>query len=149
MSEVARVAHTLRVTTTSDPKLMAELAGVLASGPELRLAVLFGSAATGRSHAASDVDIGLIFAREESLARELDLQLALERVVGRSVDLVRLDEASTLVRWQVAVHGVPICAAPHEWSRFRARAASEYADFRPAFEAAAARFQRRLLEGRR
>ncbi len=126
---------------------MSQLSTVLAAGPELRLAVLFGSRATGRANPNSDVDVALLFAHEVTLSEELDLQIALERAVGTSVDLVRLDEASTLVRWQVAVSGVPIVARDHEWPRFRARAASEYADFRPAFEAAAERFRRRLLAG--
>jgi len=132
-----------------DPDLMRRLRTALAAGPELRLAVLFGSRASGAAHAGSDVDIALLFAGAVSLADELDLQVSLERAVAATVDIVRLDEAPTLVRWQVATHGVPIDAREHEWSRFRARAASEYADFRPAFEAAAARFQRRLLEGQR
>jgi predicted nucleotidyltransferase len=142
---------TRRVSTPDhepDPTVMSRLRTALAEGPELRLAVLFGSHATGRARADSDVDVALCFVRADvSLADELDLQLVLERAVGRTVDLVRLDEASTLVRWQIATCGVPIVAREHEWPRFQARAASEYADFRPAFEAAAERFRRRLAGG--
>ena len=82
--------------------------------------------------------------RDDLLAEDLELQVALERAANRDVDLVRLDEASTLVRWRIAESGRPIVALPHEWTRFQARAASEWADFRPAFEAGAERFRRRL-----
>jgi len=133
--------------TAPDPELVSAISAALATGPDLRLAVLFGSQATGDANAASDVDLAVVFAQAVTLASELDLQIALEDAVGRGVDLVRLDEASTLLRWQVACHGIPIVSAgEHEWPRFRARAASEYADFRPALEAAAERFRRRLLE---
>lgn len=129
--------------------LLDPLTAALRRGPAVRLAVLFGSAAVGNLRASSDLDVAVLFRDEVSLAEELDLQLALERATQRAVDLVRLDDAATLVRWQVALHGIPLIADPHEWSRFRARSASEYADFRPALEDAAARFRRRLVEGAR
>ena len=128
--------------------LLPVLRAILAEGPPLHLAVLFGSAARGRTHPGSDVDVAIWPQSPElPLGAELDLQVALERAVGRPVDLLRLDEASTMVCWEVAAHGVPIVAATAAaWPRFVARAASEWADFRPALEEAARRFQRRLAE---
>jgi predicted nucleotidyltransferase len=126
--------------------LIATIRRVLASGPPLRLAVLFGSVARGRSRPSSDLDLAIWPVDSAlSLAAELDLQSALETALARSVDLVRLDSASTLVRWEVARDGLAVHqAAPHEWPRFRARAASEYGDVRPALEEAARRYRLRL-----
>jgi predicted nucleotidyltransferase len=123
-----------------------DLMSALRAGPPLRLAIMFGSAARGAMHEASDVDIGIIPADPAlSLAAELDLQVSLERVCGRPVDLVRLDRAPTLVKWQVARDAkVLLEGAPFEASRFIASAASEYLDFEPTFTEAAERFRKRL-----
>ncbi|MBI5368158.1 MAG: nucleotidyltransferase domain-containing protein [Planctomycetes bacterium] len=121
----------------------------LATGGSVRLAMLFGSAATGTLRAGSDVDIGVLpLGADLTLRQELDLQVALSRACGREVDLVRLDRAPTLVRWEVARQGVLLWAStPHEAPRFVAEAASEYLDFAPAFERAAETFRRRLAAG--
>jgi hypothetical protein len=61
------------------------------------------------------------------------------------VDLVRLDRASMLLRWQIARDGIPLLAEPSwEWVRFRAAAASEHADIADALRRAARLFRRRL-----
>ena len=123
--------------------------GALRNGPPLRIAAVFGSAARGSSHAGSDVDLA-IWPRDEelSLEAELDLQVKLERAIGRQVDLVRLDRASTLVRWEVARQGALVLAEPPwEWTRFVARAASDYGDFQPALAEAVRRLHRRLTQG--
>ncbi len=128
---------------------MARLSATLRDGPPLRLAVLFGSAAAGKLRADSDVDIAILPAGADLLLREeLDLQVALARACEREGDLVRLDRASTLVRWEVARSGMPLwTSGPDEFSRFVAEAASEYLDFAPAYARAAEAFRRALAAG--
>jgi predicted nucleotidyltransferase len=127
------------------------LIAALQSGPALRLAMLFGSAAQGGLRAESDVDVAILPVDPAlSLADELDLQVSLTRVCGRDVDLVRLDRASTLVRWQIAQHGkLLLQSSSFEAARFVASAASEYLDFAPSFTRAAERFRLRLAAGRK
>lgn len=122
--------------------------GVLAAGPPLRLAILFGSCAQGLVHPDSDVDIGIIPRDPElPLAAELDLQARLEHACGRQVDLVRLDRASTLLRWEAGRHAVLLVAdPPHEFPRFVASAALEHADLMIVLGPAAERFRQRLLD---
>jgi hypothetical protein len=95
------------------------------------------------------VDVALIPENPAlSLHDELRLQSDLARACGRTVDLVRLDHAPTLVRWQVARHGVLLLASgPFEASRFIASAAADYIDFAPALEVAGERFRQRLAKG--
>jgi predicted nucleotidyltransferase len=97
-------------------------------------------------HDGSDVDIGIIPADPGlALAAELELQASLARACGREVDLVRLDRAPTLVKWEVARGGrVLLESGRFEAARFIAAAASEYLDYAPSFTLAAERFQRRL-----
>jgi predicted nucleotidyltransferase len=111
----------------------------------VRLAVVFGSVASGKVHAASDIDIALVPADPDwSLDAELGLQVELTRIAGRSVDLVRLDRSSTLVRWEALRGGLALFeAGPFELARARAAAASEYLE---ALQAAAAGFRRKIAE---
>jgi predicted nucleotidyltransferase len=126
---------------------------IVLQGPPLRLAILFGSAARGRLRPDSDLDLAILPRDDLTLADELELQRAVARACGREVDLVRLDQASTVLRWQIARHGEVVLADPPvERVRFFARAASDYADLRPALVAASRRLGKRLLaaeDGRR
>jgi predicted nucleotidyltransferase len=119
---------------------------VLEAGPPMRLCVLFGSAAKGAMRPDSDVDIGVIPVDPAiPLESELMLQSALERACNRKVDLVRLDRATALVRWEIARSGALVASsAPFEYPRFVARAALEHADLAPLLERTAERFRRRV-----
>lgn len=129
-------------------ELISALGAVLAAGPPLRLAVLFGSAVRRPLPAGSDVDVAILpLDGGLALAEEAALQAELERALRRPVDLVRLDRASTFLGWQIARTGLPLLTHdPVEWPRFVARSASAWCDFGPAMEDAARRFQRRLAE---
>jgi len=121
------------------------IATVLREHAGIGLAVLFGSFAAGRSRADSDIDVGIWPERELTDSQELRLQSALTLAAGREVDLVRLDRASTLLRWEVANKGRPLFEGNVQaFARFRALAAGEYLDFAPAFLAAGEVFRRRL-----
>lgn len=115
---------------------------VLRAGPRLRLAVLFGSVAQGRAHPASDVDVAIVPVDENlALDEELVLERRLAQATGRDIDLVRLDRASAVLRWQVARTGVLLLAdPPPEWTRFRVREASAHADIGDALERCTRRF---------
>ena len=126
------------------------IVAALCSGPPVRLAILFGSTARGTQRIDSDIDIGIVPEDPElSLNEELTLQTELSRVSGRQVDLVRLDRASTLLRWQVVRYGRALVeAVPFAAARFTADTVAEYLDFAPAFERAAENFRRGLTAGR-
>jgi predicted nucleotidyltransferase len=126
------------------------IVAALRGGPPVRLAILFGSTARGTQRIDSDIDIGIVPEDPElSLNEELTLQTELSRVSGRQVDLVRLDRASTLLRWQVVRYGRALVeAVPFAAARFTADTVAEYLDFAPAFERAAENFRRVLTAGR-
>jgi uncharacterized protein YutE (UPF0331/DUF86 family)/predicted nucleotidyltransferase len=136
--------------TSDRAELVDRVRRVLTTGPPLRLAVLFGSSARGVARADSDLDVGIVPRDPDlSLATELDLQAELERTCRRPVDLVRLDRASTLVRWQVARHAIPVLADPSfEFPAFVASAALEWADFAEVVTPVADRYRSRLIAAR-
>jgi len=72
--------------------LLAALRAALRTEQNVRFALLFGSAATGQDTPTSDVDI-LVALRDPSLERVVDLSTKLTAIVGRPVDILRLQEA--------------------------------------------------------
>ena len=111
---------------------IARLQRELAAAP-LALSALFGSSATNRMHADSDVDIGILPTDADwPLGDELALQGRLSAIVGRDVDLVRLDRADLLVGKQVAQKGKPLYeASAGAFARYAARAMLDYLDLEP------------------
>jgi predicted nucleotidyltransferase len=108
----------------------AGLVEALQSWPGVRLAVLFGSAARGDAAPGSDLDVGVLFdtGRENAAA----LEVALARVTRRRVDLVRLDVAPPLLRFEIARDGrLLLERTPHAWTDFRARAMTDWWDWAP------------------
>jgi len=106
------------------------LAEALQSRPGVRLAVLFGSAARGSTAPGSDLDVGVLIdpGREDTTA----LEVALARATGRRVDVVRLDAAPPLLRFEIARDGrVLLERKPYAWVDFRARAMTDWWDWAP------------------
>jgi uncharacterized protein len=133
---------------TLDAGTLSRLKAALRTGPPLRLAVLFGSAARGQLRPESDIDVAVLIG-EAGLdeAQELALGRALVLAAGTEVDLVRLEQASTLLKWQIATKGTPLYErSPGEFARFRARAASEYIELAPALAHHGEIFRQRLMQ---
>jgi len=136
--------------TPLDPALLERLRSPLRCGPPLRLAVLFGSHATGNARTGSDVDIGFVPVDPSvSLHDELALAEALSAAARAEVDLVRLDRDDPLLGRQVAQAGVCLFeAAPGVFSAYRATAMSRWIDFEETLAPHRANFLRRLARPR-
>lgn len=72
--------------------LLRMLRTTLRTEPNVRLAVLFGSAAAGGDREDSDLDV-LVILGDASIGRLADLAGRLSHRLGRDVQLVRLDDA--------------------------------------------------------
>jgi predicted nucleotidyltransferase len=127
------------------------LRAALAGGPPLRLAVLFGSRATGRARAGSDFDIGIVPVDPElSLNEELLLASTLSAAVSAEVDVVRLDDDGPLLGAEVVRAGICLFeATPGAFAAYRATAMSRWIDFEETIAPHRARFLQRLAGGRR
>jgi len=127
------------------------LRAALASGPPLRLAVLFGSRATGRARAGSDFDIGIAPVDPGlSLNEELLLASRLSAAVSAEVDVVRLDDEAPLLGAEVVRGGICLFeATPGTFAAYRATAMSRWIDFEETIAPHRATFLRRLAEGPR
>jgi uncharacterized protein len=116
----------------------------VADMPDVRLAVLFGSEATGAARAGSDLDVGLLLT--PGAERTPSIAVALERACGREVDVIWLDEAPPLLRFEIARDGIVLVErTPYLWAGFRAHAMIDWWDWQPTarmmHRVAAARLQ--------
>ncbi len=84
------------------------LTRVLEEMPAVRLAVLFGSAARHTDRPDSDIDLAVLV--EGDADSHSMLAVTLERAVGRPVDLVWLDSAPPLLRFEIARDGLVLVA---------------------------------------
>lgn len=104
---------------------------VLASFPAVRFATVFGSQARGRERAGSDIDIGLLLDPDTPELR-VKIEAELGRAAKREVDLVFLDSAPPLLRFEIARDGVLLVARDrNDWVDFRTRAMLDWWDWAP------------------
>jgi predicted nucleotidyltransferase len=123
---------------------VARVAQALEAWPDVRLAVLFGSTARGTAGRASDLDIGVSVTATADL---MALRVTLQRASGQEVDVIRLEEAPPLLRFQIARDGrVIVERVAHAWADFRARAMIDWWDWAPTLRAMHRTMAERLRE---
>ena len=126
------------------------IAGAL---PGIQLLVVFGSTARGRDRVGSDLDVGVILGAGPVALRRT-VEVALARAADRDVDVVDLDTASPLLRFEVARDGILIHEGrPHAWADFRARAMLDWWEWSPTVrmiqDAAIQRLRAQVVRGPR
>jgi predicted nucleotidyltransferase len=101
-------------------KLLRALRQAFRTEPNVELAILFGSTATGSDHVGSDVDV-LIAAVDPNVGRVADMADRVSRRVGRELQLVRLAdaEASPVLMDEILTHGRVLVDRRHRWSDLR------------------------------
>ncbi len=117
---------------TTVEEIAAIAAQALRPQPNVRFAILFGSAATRGPGQARDIDVAVSFSTSPSLMDRGVLAGLLEQVLKRDVDLVDLDSASTILEWQVLANGIPLVVNDSKaWRDFQVRVPIDYADLQP------------------
>ncbi|HYU33424.1 MAG TPA: nucleotidyltransferase domain-containing protein [Thermoanaerobaculia bacterium] len=114
--------------------------------PELKLAVLFGSMARGEARPRSDADLGVLL---DPYSPELRFRVEAElgRAAGCPVDVVLLDDAPPLLRFEIARDGVLLFEREDGlWTGFKAKAMVDWWDWAPTHRMIAAGVIRRLRE---
>lgn len=104
--------------------LLARLRAALRTEPNVRFALLFGSTARGEDSETSDLDL-LVDLRDFSLVRLVDLELKLEPLLGRNVDLLSLTEAESnpLLFAEALREGRVIVDREERWTELHSRTA--------------------------
>jgi len=128
--------HTLD-TNIIDEKLRE----VLTNFPQITLAIVFGSVASGQAHAQSDLDLAVIAAKPLQAAEKIQIIEALALATGRPIDLVDVHFAPQPLLGQVLKHGRRILGSDTAYAQLLYRHLIAQADFVP--------LQNRILAERR
>lgn len=104
-------------------RLLTDLRAALLAEPNVRFALLFGSAASGDDVPGSDVDL-LVSLRDPRLEALVDLADDVAARVGRPADVVRLEDAGRDPGFLTAAveHGIPLVDREERWPELQARA---------------------------
>jgi predicted nucleotidyltransferase len=79
--------------------------------PDIAAAYIFGSLARGRFRSSSDVDVAILYNstnssdKHDRFERRLDLEIALEELVHRPVQVIDLERAGLPLQYQVRKYG--------------------------------------------
>jgi uncharacterized protein len=137
---VKRKDGALRLMKTLSPEQINTLKEYFVQDDRVLMAFLFGSCAKGRAGLDSDADIAIYLKHQESDLPEKEVQRSsktaqdiwtnLERMIGREVDLVVLNDAAATVVVS-ALQGLPITIKDRDlYLDFLLRSTAEAADFR-------------------
>jgi predicted nucleotidyltransferase len=111
--------------------LLENLRQCASSIPEVRLAVLYGSTARGTATRRSDVDLGVSILPDTTAVRRR-VGAELERAAGRSVDVIFLEDAPPLLRFEISRDGVLLLQKEdHLWTDFKTKAMLDWWDWAP------------------
>lgn len=114
----------------------------------LEALLLFGSEARGEARADSDVDLAALFRSPPDVVALLEAGADVERLLGRSVDLVDLGAASPILAMQVLRDGHCVFGAgSRALAEFAAILSSRYADLKRARAEAEAALVDRMTRG--
>jgi predicted nucleotidyltransferase len=108
--------------------LRAAVTQIIAEVPDVDAVYVFGSVATGDDRPGSDVDLAFLAPRKLGAEARFRLQERIAAMLRRSVDLVDLRAASTVMAIEVLRHGEVVHDAhPTVRAVFEATTLSEYA----------------------
>lgn len=108
-----------------------QLRAVLATFPQLVLALLFGSFAAGRERPESDIDIAVAAQRPLTAPEKMAIIEALAEQTGRPIDLVDLRTAGEPLLGQILRHGRRLLGSDTAYAQLVSRHLFEQADFMP------------------
>jgi predicted nucleotidyltransferase len=118
---------------------------ILKDHPEVELAVLFGSMASGRSGPHSDVDVAVMGPLPLTAEQKYVLMGDLAEISGRPVDLVDLRTAGEPILGQILRHGQRLLGDDETWAALLSRHLLDAADFMPYVNRALEQRRRRWI----
>ena len=133
--------------TKADHGLEILLGDALRAFPEIRVGILFGSAAAGRLTRGSDVDIGVAADAALPLERRLEIATARGKAIGGEIDLVDMQGVSGLILQQILAKGVMLLKGAECYATLLKRMLFEQADMMPYTERVRRAHVERFLHG--
>ncbi|MBO9370415.1 MAG: nucleotidyltransferase domain-containing protein [Chloroflexi bacterium] len=137
------MAGTRRLESQED---LDALARVFRKYPEVRAVYLFGSAAEGRTHRESDLDLAVVPRSPAARARRLDMLTDLAREGFCDVDLVFLDTNDIVLKYEaVRLNQVVYQTEEFDRGEMYSRIVRQYLDFLPYLQVQREAYKRRIL----
>jgi predicted nucleotidyltransferase len=134
--------------THTDLRGIEPIKGILQGVPGLQVAILYGSAASGKMRADSDVDIALLFGAPMDAGRKMELISQLGSTLQRDVDLIDLFALNGTILKQVLRNGrVLIQTEPGALAKLAQRMIYNQADMMPYVSRTLIERQRRFIHG--
>ncbi len=109
----------------------------LSTRPEITFAYLFGSVATNKTNTLSDIDLAIYLdpdyrQRKKGYGYQSELITELSSLLSTPVDVVILNRASTIQKYQVIKNGVLIFSRCNKARReFHEKTIRDYLDLKP------------------
>lgn len=134
-----RFSRTLQTegVSTSQQALLDAIQRALASLPHVQAALLFGSYATGRARADSDIDVAILLDETPPASEKKNALMSLVRALGQELradrlDVVLLNDAPPKLAFHILRHGVVAFEKGRvPLHRFRVATYSRHADYEP------------------
>ena len=116
--------------------------------PAIQAVYLFGSAASGKMHQESDLDLAIITNDPSLSEKKLDILTDLARVGFSDVDLVFPDDSDLVLLYETIRQNILIYYVP-EFDRgaLYSKIVRQYLDFVPYLEVHRVAYKRRILKG--
>lgn len=100
----------------------------------LKMIVVFGSFASGKNRADSDLDVAVLGLKEVSFKDQIRLTNELSLIFNKNIDLSVLNTANPLLLFQASKNSILVFGNKEEFLKFKLYAFSAYNDYAPYFE---------------
>jgi predicted nucleotidyltransferase len=127
--------------STSNPNVTSTILKALRKDPDMRVAILFGSLASGTERFESDVDLALDRGRPITASEKMTLIREIAEETGRPVDLIDLQTVGEPLLGQILKHGIRILGTNTNYAAIIRKHLFDSADFLP--------YRNRILQARR
>ena len=116
---------------TQDSNLKQIILAAISIQTGIRLAILFGSLATGKGRAESDLDLAVDAGRSLTASEKMALISELAQRTGRPIDLVDIHTVGEPLLGQILQHGKRILGSDTHYANLVTRHLIDQADFLP------------------
>ena len=116
--------------------------------PEIEAVYLFGSAATGKLHRESDIDLAIYPDSPELREKKLDILTELARLGFCNVDLVFMDKNDIVLQYEAVRQNIVVYQAPgFDRGATYSKIVRQYLDFYPHLTVQRNAYKKRVLGG--
>jgi predicted nucleotidyltransferase len=131
-------------------ELITKLKEALEGKAEIRLALLFGSYATGKADPNSDIDLAIAYDSKLTMEERIELGQGLSRLLNKEIDLIDLRTASGILLQQIVSNRKTLINRDAKlYGDIIARQITEELDFIPLYEQLLKSKRERFINGQK